>query len=298
MITEFLGLDHANELYFGSSIKFYIEKAGIFADFLDMDKNCAYPLPTAVVGISHYHQPVDCHPRSSWVGEGLERVELVTRGKGWIEQDEERVEVRPGSLIWQIEGDITINRSDFRNPYSCLSVNFQIENVTGRRVARFTRWDDLAEVRRFTDELIHLWASRSIPLSVLNTYAYGRLYTQALLGQDMVQRMQLPEPVQRARALIERDYALPLRIRDLAKVAQCSEPYVHELFKKHLGLSPHRLIMESRLKEASRRLTSSYDPIKQIAHDTGFSHSAAFCHAFKGYTGLTPAVYRRQSYMP
>jgi AraC-like DNA-binding protein len=173
-----------------------------------------------------------------------------------------------------------------------------VSHDEGRRVARFTRWDDLATVRAFTDELIRLWAERLVPMDVLTTYAYGRLYMQALRGQATVERQRLPAIVQRIREVIEKRYATDLSIYKMARLAGCSEPYLHELFKKHLGTSPHQLIVETRLKEASRRLASTRDPIKQIAHDTGFSHSPAFCHAFKNYTGLTPAVYRRQSYMP
>lgn len=255
-------------------------------------------LPVKVLTVAHYHQRPGCHPTPNVTPRGMERVELLTGGRGWVQHEDAWVEVLPGTLIWQVAGDSTIGRSDFDNPYRCLSIAFQVTQLRHptRPVRRITKWADLPALREFTDELVRLWVEKTIPEDALRAYAYGRLRIQALIGQHQLERLDLPAQVRRARELIEKRYASRLTVPDLASAAGCSGPYLHELFKEHLGTSPYQLILQYRLKEAARRLSSTDQPIKQVAADLGFAHPAAFCQAFRRYAGYTPALYRRRSH--
>jgi AraC-like DNA-binding protein len=249
----------------------------------------------ATEGVSHYHQDPDKHPRAQVIPDRYERVELVTGGRGWVEHEEDWVEVAAGSLIWQVEGDSTIGRSDFSDPYRCLSINFRVERGRKRHVPRITRWSDLIAVRAFTDELVDLWIEKSMANEILTAYAYGRLTIQASLAHKRYEKSGLPKPLRRSEALIEQRFSKPLKIADLARAAECSAPYLHELYRRYLDGSPHQAIMERRLRQACLRLSSTNDPIKQIGLDVGFSTPAAFSHAFKRYARMTPLAYRERS---
>lgn len=248
--------------------------------------------------MSHYHQRPGCHPSPQRIPAGVERVELMTGGRGWVEHGGEWVEVLPGHLIWQVAGDQTIARSDFEHPYRCLSVAFAV----GRRrplrpVSRITEWPDLVAVREFTEELVRMRVEELIPEQALAVYAYSRLHVQALKGEKSSEEARLPPILRRALEAIEKGYRGKAGIGELAEASGCSEAYLHELCKRHLGTSPHQMILDRRLKEAARRLTSTSQPIKRIAAELGFSHSAAFCHAFKRHAGYTPAEYRRRAHV-
>lgn len=248
-----------------------------------------------IASVSHYHQSPGLHPTGQIIPKGYERVELMTAGRGWVEEEGDWVELRAGDLIWQCPGDQTISRSDFEDPYRCLSLNFEVGERTGRRVRRITRWPDLAAVRAFTDEVVDLWIRRAVPNDILTAYAFGRLFIQARLGERQTEASRLPLGLQRAQDHIEQHYAKTVSIGQLARAAECSGPHLHDLYRRHLGQSPHQVLVERRLQQACRRLSSTRDPIKQIALEVGFSTAAAFSHAFKRYAGQTPADYRRRS---
>lgn len=255
------------------------------------------PMPKRVLGVSHYYQRAGLHPNPTRTPCGVQRVELMTGGRGWVEHEGDWVEVKPGQLIWEVEGDSTIGRSDFENPYRCLSIIFEVEKRGFRRpVSWMTEWPDLVAVRQFTDELVRTWVERSIPPEIFTAYAYSRLLIQALKGEERSEREGLPPGLRRARNEIEERFASRLSVAKLAALAECSEPYLHELFQQHMGESPYQMILKCRLKEAARRLTSTNDPIKRIAGEVGFTHTSAFCHAFRKFSGHTPAIYRRRAH--
>lgn len=248
-----------------------------------------------LIGASHYHQDVGRHPRGQEIPRSFELVELLTGGRGWVHHEGEWRELTAGSLVWQMPGDWTIQRSDFTDPYHCLSVKFRTGRSRGRRVPRITRWSDLAAVRAFTDELVELWIRGGVPNELLTTYAFSRLRLQALVGEQRSEQTRLPEALQRSQELIRDRFHERLPVSDLARTAGCSEPHLHDLYRRHLNSSPHQVILEVRLQQACRLLSSTAQPIKRIAAEVGFSTPAAFSHAFRKYARVTPAAYRIRS---
>ncbi len=248
-----------------------------------------------IAGISHYHQVAGSHPRGQVIPEGFERVELLTGGRGWVEHEGTWQELTAGSLVWQMPGDETIARSDHADPYHCLSINFEVGRMEGRRVRRVTRWSDPFAVKAFTGELVDLWIRKLVLPEVLTGYAFGRLYIQACMSQRRLEEGGLPRALQLAQELIGKAYGESLPVSRLAEAAGCSGPHLHDLYRTHLKGSPHQMVMEKRLQEACRRLASTPDPIKRIALEVGFSTPAAFSHAFRRYAGMTPGAYRRRS---
>ena len=93
-------------------------------------------------------------------------------------------------------------------------------------------------------------------------------------------------------ARIESDFAKPLRLGDLAREAGWSVPHLHAEFQKHAQTTPHQMLLQKRLRVAKERLISTWEPVKNIAVECGFSDTAAFGHVFKAHTGQTPREYR------
>ena len=83
-----------------------------------------------------------------------------------------------------------------------------------------------------------------------------------------------------------------LSIADLCGRAGYNEQYFIRLFKKNVGLSPHRYIISYRLKEAIKLLGSDAT-ISEIARLTGYGDIKAFSRAFKNNYGLSPSDFRK-----
>jgi AraC-like DNA-binding protein len=221
-------------------------------------------------------------------------VELVTGGRGWVELDGEWKELSPGDLLWHIPGDWTIGRSDFSNPYNCLAVRFRDGEHPARRVPHLTRWEELDEVRLFTHQVVQLHADDAFDSQVLLRYILSRLHFQAELYLRIQRERGLPVELQQVLEMVNRRYAEPLRLAELAGSAGWSVPHLHDRFKERLGLSPHQALIRRRIQVARELLASTNDPIKSVAGKCGFLTASAFCVQFKKTTQLSPKEYRER----
>ena len=250
------------------------------------------PQPVELQYAFHYHHSGSKHPRAYCITPFHELVEVVTAGRGWVRDGEAWREVAPGDLLWHSPGDETIGRADFEHPYQCLAVGFRVRCAKGTGMPRFSKWADIAEINVLASECAHLMLDEGFDRQVLRDYLFARLLFQVRLSERASRASGYPAPLAAAVARIERDFALPLRLDDLAREAGWSVPHLHAEFQKYLQVSPHQMLMQKRLRVAKERLISTWEPVKRIAVECGFADTAAFGHVFKVQTGQTPTGYR------
>jgi AraC-like DNA-binding protein len=244
--------------------------------------------------VSHYHCRPGGQPGPILFQNENQCIELVTDGRGWVEIEGEWVEVNPGDLLWHIAGDSTIGRSDLANPYSCLAVRFQDGERPERRVPHLTRWEELDEVRLFTNQVVQLHADDAFDSGVLLRYILSRIHFQAELYLRIQRERGHPVELQQVLELVNRRFAEPLRLTELAGAAGWSVPHLHDRFKERLGFSPHQALIRRRIQVARELLASTNDPIKSVAGKCGFTTASAFCVQFKKSTQLSPKEYRER----
>lgn len=242
--------------------------------------------------VTHYQNAPDAHPRPQLIDNKFELIEVMTGGRGWIEDAGEWREVLPGDIIWNQRGDFTIGRSDFKNPYRCLSV--RLATTRRRPVPRFSHWPDIRSLRAFTDEVVALFRRETFDRAALGDHILAQLLFRIQLRDHQNREEELPIPLREVLAVIDREYARPCRIAELAQVAGWSPAHLHEVFQQRLNLSPHQWLIRRRLQAAREALESSLQPIKQISAECGFTDTAAFTHGFKAGVGLTPTEYRKR----
>jgi AraC-like DNA-binding protein len=245
--------------------------------------------------VNHYHQQPNRHPANMTVPASMERVELMTGGRGWILHQEEWREVLPGDLIWNGPGDQTIGRSDFENPYRCLAITLFAKKKTGSGMPRFSRWLDLSAVEAFTREMSGLFLEEDFDRETLFEAIVSQLILRVRMHARDEGREELPAPLRTVLQRLETGFADPCRVEELASAAGWSVAHLHEVFKRYLNASPHQMVMRLRLRAVRERLASTTQPVKQIAAECGFSDSAALANFFKAGTGLTPGAYRIRS---
>jgi AraC-like DNA-binding protein len=91
---------------------------------------------------------------------------------------------------------------------------------------------------------------------------------------------------------IQRDFAKPLRIEELASAAKMSLSQFERRFRSILRVSPRQLLTKTRVDAAARMLRENKKPMNQVAMDCGFYDQALFCRQFRLATGLAPGRYR------
>ncbi|MBC9179293.1 helix-turn-helix domain-containing protein [Pseudoroseomonas ludipueritiae] len=90
---------------------------------------------------------------------------------------------------------------------------------------------------------------------------------------------------------IEAHLDTPLRLHELAAMANLSAFHFQRMFRASHGVSPQGWIQRRRL-ECARRLLRGGTPVVQIATACGFSSQSHLTRVFKAATGTTPAAYR------
>ncbi|CCD99263.1 AraC family transcriptional regulator [Bradyrhizobium sp. STM 3809] len=85
-----------------------------------------------------------------------------------------------------------------------------------------------------------------------------------------------------------------LSVADLAAFLDLSVPHLTELFRRGLGCSPYRWIMQRRIEHARAMLAERDRSITDIAIALGFASSQHFATVFRNACGLTPSEYRKQ----
>jgi AraC-like DNA-binding protein len=95
-------------------------------------------------------------------------------------------------------------------------------------------------------------------------------------------------------AHLESNFAEPLNLDHLAKIAHMSKRSFIRSFQAATGNSPIAYLIELRVRHASRLLRQTDENITEIAFQAGFNDSNYFARQFRNVTGLTPREYRIQ----
>jgi AraC-like DNA-binding protein len=99
--------------------------------------------------------------------------------------------------------------------------------------------------------------------------------------------------IRRALAHIERHFTEALYLDDLAAVAGLSVCRFVTVFRRQVGLTPHRFVCRQRVRYA-RALLADGVPAAQAALDAGFFDQSHLSRHFKSVYGVTPGRYLRE----
>jgi AraC family transcriptional regulator len=84
-----------------------------------------------------------------------------------------------------------------------------------------------------------------------------------------------------------------LGLTELANLVDMSHYHFSRLFKKSMGVSPHRYLIERRIERVTHLLVSTNLSIAEIAKLTGFSSHSHLCITFRQHLSVTPDLYRQ-----
>ncbi|WID98855.1 AraC family transcriptional regulator [Bosea vestrisii] len=99
--------------------------------------------------------------------------------------------------------------------------------------------------------------------------------------------------IRRALVHIERHFTEALYLDDLAAVAGLSVCRFVTVFRRQVGLTPHRFVCRQRVRYA-RALLADGVPAAQAALDAGFFDQSHLSRHFKSVYGTTPGRYLRE----
>jgi len=96
----------------------------------------------------------------------------------------------------------------------------------------------------------------------------------------------------RARDAMDRDYAQPLDVPTLARIAYVSEAHFIRTFRATFGETPHRYLQRRRVERAMFLLRETDRSVSEICLDVGFASLGSFGRTFRDIVGESPTSYR------
>jgi transcriptional regulator GlxA family with amidase domain len=91
---------------------------------------------------------------------------------------------------------------------------------------------------------------------------------------------------------MDRDYASPLDLPALARLALMSEAHFSRSFRATFGETPHRYLQRRRVERAMWLLRSTSRPVTDVCLDVGFTSLGTFSRTFRDIVGESPSTYR------
>src|SRR5437870_4408164 len=102
----------------------------------------------------------------------------------------------------------------------------------------------------------------------------------------------------RTRDAIDRAYAGPLDVPNLAKLAHVSEAHFIRTFRATFGETPHRYLQRRRVERAMFLLRETDRTVTDICLDVGFGSLGTFSRTFRDIVGKSPTDYRKRANVP
>lgn len=99
----------------------------------------------------------------------------------------------------------------------------------------------------------------------------------------------------RARDAIDRDYAKPLDVPSLARIALVSPAHFIRTFRAVFGETPHRYLQRRRVERAMALLRDTDRSVTEISFLVGFASFGTFSRTFRSVMGMSPSDYRRRA---
>jgi AraC-like DNA-binding protein len=96
----------------------------------------------------------------------------------------------------------------------------------------------------------------------------------------------------RARDAMDRDYARPLDVPALARIAHVSQAHFIRTFRATFGETPHRYLQRRRVERAMAALRETDLSVTEICWAVGFGSLGTFSRTFKDIVGESPVAFR------
>jgi AraC-like DNA-binding protein len=101
-----------------------------------------------------------------------------------------------------------------------------------------------------------------------------------------------PSVLRRVREYIASHLQENISIRALADYVGLSIYHFARAFKQSEGMSPHRYLLQCRVRHTQELLADTDLPLSEIALASGFSDQSHFARQFRQHVGVTPSSYR------
>ena len=199
-----------------------------------------------------------------------------------------------GSVFCHPGVQVSVSDSPPESYYSCLVVWFECERKDFQLDwPRCFQWKERKSMHAFAEELLQAFHYAAMDRDVIGNLLLSRLSFELERSRSLARTQAVLPQLSLATDFINRNYAKPLSLDDVAKAADVSVSHLHMLFRAHLGESPHQYLIQKRMRIAGHSLATGNQSIKVVAAEVGYPNAENFCRAFRKFFGRSASEYRQ-----
>ncbi len=199
-----------------------------------------------------------------------------------------------GSVFCHPPGNRSVSDSPPESYYACLVVWFECERKDFKLDwPRCFQWKDRKSMHAFAGEMLQAFHYSGLDHGVIGDLILARLALELERSRSLAKSQDVHPQLSLATDFINKHYAEPLSLDDVAAAADISVSHLHMLFRAHLGESPHQYLIQKRMRIAGHALATSNQSIKAVAMDVGYPNAESFCRAFRKFFGRSASEYRQ-----
>lgn len=199
-----------------------------------------------------------------------------------------------GAVFCHRDGEKSVSDSPPESYYHCYVVWFDRQGEPfPAEWPRVFQWKDRKSMHAFMGEMLHAFHYAAMDRDVVGKLILARLEFELERSRSLARTQSIPTQLGLATDFINRNYAKPLSLEDVAKAANISVSHLHMLFREQLGESPHQYLIQKRLRIAGHTLATGNQSIKAVATEVGYPNAESFCRAFKKFFGRSASEYRQ-----
>ena len=101
--------------------------------------------------------------------------------------------------------------------------------------------------------------------------------------------------LRRVTQYIQENLQRELRLAELSALVHMSPYHFARLFRRSIGMPPHKFVVRCRIDAARTLLAARRSPIAEIGQLVGFRTPSHFTTTFRRVVGLTPSGYRSEA---
>lgn len=223
-------------------------------------------------------------------------IQYVISGSGVIIYGNQIFTVRQGDSFLLMEGENQIYYSNPDNQFERIWINFRgplarslVEIYGLKETVVFRNTDS----RELLEEIQRTCHENPEPAEYQNKTALVFLKLIQFFAANKGNATTVTDPVEEIRLYLDLHILENLKLRDVAAHFSVSKEHIIRVFKQTYGITPHRYILQSRVRIAMIMLVSTDEPINQISEKLSFTDPHHFSDVFQTHVGLRPSAYRK-----
>ncbi len=223
-------------------------------------------------------------------------IQYVISGSGVIINDKSIYTVSAGDTFLLREGENQIYYSNPDNQFERIWINFK--GILARELISIYDLDKTTvfrntDTKKMLKEIHQKCHCISDPDTYKNETSVMFLKLIQFLSENKGETVPIDSTVEKIRLYIDLHITENITLSDISKEFFLSPEHIIRTFSRNYGITPHRYIIQSKMRIAMILLRSTDKSVEEISNELSFSDPHHFSAQFKKNVGCRPSEYRK-----